>query len=97
MHNQDVIHRDLKLENFLFLSKEPDAPLKVNASRKAPKPQLGARQISQHTKRAACGRFCSAQALNGRCLTLKISMRVVEARHVQSSLEHRGQGGLVVA
>jgi calcium-dependent protein kinase len=30
MHNQDVIHRDLKLENFLFLSKEPDAPLKVS-------------------------------------------------------------------
>jgi calcium-dependent protein kinase len=30
MHNQDVVHRDLKLENFLFLSKEPDAPLKVS-------------------------------------------------------------------
>merc|ERR1719316_1894985 len=29
-HNQGVVHRDLKLENFLFLSADPDAPLKVS-------------------------------------------------------------------
>jgi len=30
LHNQGVVHRDLKLENFLFLSPDPDAPLKVS-------------------------------------------------------------------
>lgn len=29
LHNQDVVHRDFKLDTFLFLSAAPDAPLKV--------------------------------------------------------------------
>ena len=30
LHNQGVVHRDLKLENFLFLSADPHAPLKIS-------------------------------------------------------------------
>ena len=73
------------------------ASFEVNATRKAPKPELWARKVGQDAERPARCRFCGAQTLNGRCLPLEISVRVVEARHVQSSFEHRGQSVLVVA
>lgn len=29
LHNQGIVHRDLKLENFLFSTKKPDSVLKL--------------------------------------------------------------------
>jgi calcium-dependent protein kinase len=33
LHSRAIVHRDLKLENFLFSSRDPDADLKVRCGR----------------------------------------------------------------
>jgi serine/threonine protein kinase len=33
LHSRAIVHRDLKLENFLFSSRDPDADLKVRVDR----------------------------------------------------------------